>query len=607
MTAEAVTKEKVSYKQSYSNIKIVGEMYRPDNFDKNKKYPAIIVVHPAGGVKEQVAGLYAKNLAGQGFIALAYDAAYQGESGGTPHFLESPASRVEDVRSSVDYLTTLAFVDRDNIGVLGICAGGGYAFNAAETEMRIKAVATVSAFDFGRACRQGLEDSLTVKEQQQLLKEAAEQRTKEANGTPIKYDGYGPGSLDKIPENAPMMCKQGCEYYLTPIGQHPRSENKYIFSNYAELAAFTAFDKPELISPRPVLFIVGEKAESAYFSEEAYDKISVNKEYCVIPNASHFDLYYKPECVDQAVQKLSEFFAENLKTETFPKFAGPYIELNNGTKIPQLGLGTFGLKDGDEVYNAVLTALKAGYRHVDTAHAYKNERGVGRAIRDSGVPREEIWITSKLWPNEFGKRKTPRALNKMLERLGVDYIDLIYLHQPVGDVLGAWKGLEQALKDGKVRAIGISNFDKDEAVFNKFMKKVEVKPQIMQLECHPRAQRKYWQKKLKKNNIQQENWYPLGGRQSGGKLLRNPVIAEIAKAHKKSPAQIIIRWHIQEGFVVIPGASHSDYIKQNIDVFDFSLSDEEMQKIHSLDKEKRFFNLPYEEQKQMYLKTILTD
>lgn len=306
-------KEKVFYNQTYNNVKIAGELYKPENFDVNKKYPAIVVVHPAGGVKEQVAGLYAKRLAEQGFITLAYDAAYQGESGGEPHFLENPASRVEDVRSSVDYLTTLPFVDKDNIGVLGICAGGGYAFNAAETEMRIKAVATVSAFDLGRARRQGLNDSMTIEQQHQKLKDAAEQRTKEVNGGEIKYSGYVPNSLEEIPEGATTMYRQGYEYYRTPIAQHPRSENKYIFSNYAQQAAFTAFDRPEFVSPRPVLFIVGENAESAYFSKEAYDKALEPKEYVVIPNATHIEMYYKPEYVNQAVEKLSEFYGKNLK------------------------------------------------------------------------------------------------------------------------------------------------------------------------------------------------------------------------------------------------------------------------------------------------------
>lgn len=257
----------------------------------------------------------------------------------------------------------------------------------------------------------------------------------------------------------------------------------------------------------------------------------------------------------------------------------PNITLNNGVEMPQFGLGTFMLDDNNgEAYEAVLTALKAGYRHIDTAHAYRNERSIGRAVKDSGVPREEIWITSKLWPNEYGEDVTAQALDRMLSRLGVEYIDLVYLHQPVGDVKGAWKDLEKAQKEGKVRALGISNFDKDEALFEDFMLSVSVKPQIMQLECHPYAQRVDWQKRLKENDIRQENWYLLGGRQSGGLLLRDPVISEIAETHGKSAAQIIIRWHIQEGFSVIPGASDPGYIKENIDVFDFELSPSEMEK-----------------------------
>lgn len=296
------------------------------------------------------------------------------------------------------------------------------------------------------------------------------------------------------------------------------------------------------------------------------------------------------------------------KNQTIGTANVPYIKLNNGVEMPQFGLGTFALDDKNgEAYNAVLTALKAGYRHIDTAHAYGNERSVGRAIKDSGIPREEIWVTSKLWPNEFGEGTTEKAIDRMLNRLGLDYIDLVFVHQPVGDIKGAWKDLAKTQKAGKIRALGISNFDKDEPLFHDFMKTTEVKPQVMQLECHPYAQRKHWQKLLKKNNIQQEDWYPLGGRQSNGLLLRDDVINKIAKTHGKSPAQIIIRWHIQEGFVVIPGASNPDYIRENIDVFDFSLSKKEMQEIRKLNKEQRIFNPPYEEQKRNYLNTILID
>lgn len=272
----------------------------------------------------------------------------------------------------------------------------------------------------------------------------------------------------------------------------------------------------------------------------------------------------------------------------------PLLRLNNGIEMPQFGLGTFMIPDGDVAKNAVLTALKNGYRHIDTAHAYGNERSVGQAVRESGIPREEIWVTSKLWPNEYGEGKTLPAIDKMLRRFGFDYVDLLYLHQPVGDYVGAWKELEKAVEQGKVRAIGISNFDYNDELFNA-MAGMKVKPAAMQIECHPYAQRTYWQKRLKEDGIVLECWYPLGGRQSRGELLEDPVINRIARAHGKTAAQVIIRWHIQEGFSVIPGTDNPDYIKENISVFDFSLTDEEMQAVRSLNKEKRYFNMPYEQ------------
>lgn len=307
-------KEKVFYLKQCDNIKIAAEIYVPKEFDKNKEYPAIIVVHPAGGVKEQTAGLYAQKLAEKGFVTLAYDAAYQGESGGEPRYVEDPASRVEDVRSAVDYLTTLPFVDKDNIGVLGICAGGGYAFNAAETEMRIKAVATVSAFDLGRARRQGLGDSIPEDQQKQKLQTVADQRTREVNGKAYKYVEYVPDSKREIPANASAMYKEGYEYYKTSRGAHPRAVNKYLFTSLDKQMAFTAFDRPESISPRAVLFIVGGNAETAYFSKEAYDKAKDPKEYFVIPNASHVALYDQTEYVAPAVEKLAEFYSKYLSS-----------------------------------------------------------------------------------------------------------------------------------------------------------------------------------------------------------------------------------------------------------------------------------------------------
>lgn len=273
----------------------------------------------------------------------------------------------------------------------------------------------------------------------------------------------------------------------------------------------------------------------------------------------------------------------------------PVLKLNNGIEMPQFGIGTFTLPDNENTVELLVQALKRGYRHIDTAHAYRNERSVGKAIRESGVPREEIWLTSKLWPNEYGEGKTVKAIDDMLQRLGVDYIDLVYLHQPVGDYKGAWHDLEKAVAQGKVRSIGISNFDYNDRVFSDIVDSMKIKPAAMQIECHPYAQRRQWQDKLKQHHIVLECWYPLGGRASNGALLRDPVICGIAEAHGKTAAQVIIRWHIQECFSVIPGIDDPKYIDENIQALNFTLSDEEMDAIRALDKEQRFFNMTYEE------------
>lgn len=285
----------------------------------------------------------------------------------------------------------------------------------------------------------------------------------------------------------------------------------------------------------------------------------------------------------------------------------PMVQLNNGILMPQFGLGTF-LQPSDSVCEqSCLTALKAGYRHIDTAHAYNDEAGVGRAVKECGIPREEIWITSKLWPTEYGEGKTLEAIDKMLERMQLDYIDLLYVHQPVGDFVGAWRDMEKAVAMGKVRALGISNFDASDEVFNKIMSESRVKPAVLQIECHPYAQRLAMREKVKPYGIQVECWFPLGGAMSNGALLRDPVICSIAEAHGKTPAQIILRWHIQEGFSVIPGASNPDYIRENIRIFDFELTDEEMARIRSLNQEKRFFNMSLEDKERVYLNTPMKD
>ena len=236
-----------------------------------------------------------------------------------------------------------------------------------------------------------------------------------------------------------------------------------------------------------------------------------------------------------------------------------------------------------------------------------SEASVGKAIKDSGISRDSIWVTSKLWPNEYGEGKTLKAIDRMLGRLGLEYVDLVYFHQSIGDYIGGWKEMEKALEMGKVRAIGISNFDVNDSIFNSLVETARIKPQIMQIECHPYAQRKHWQEMVKKHGMKIESWFPLGGRDSKGEILRNPTINEIAKAHGKTAAQVIIRWHIQEGFSVIPGSSNPTHIQENIDVFDFVLADEEMQQIRSLDKEARYFTMPYEQQKKWFMQWNPTD
>ena len=271
------------------------------------------------------------------------------------------------------------------------------------------------------------------------------------------------------------------------------------------------------------------------------------------------------------------------------------IKLNNGLNMPQFGLGTF-RSSVEQAHDAVLAALQAGYRHIDTAHAYQNERGVGAAIRESGIPRNQIWITSKLWPTDYNSGNVAESINKMLERLGTDYIDLLYLHQAVGDYMAGWRGLEEAVKNGKVRAIGLSNFDIKEELFDEIISKAEIMPAIVQIELHPYAQRRAFREKCAKYNIAVEGWYPLGGTHGGNDILfKDPVILEIAGRYGRTPAEIILRWHVQEGFSTIPGSRNPDHIRQNIFVYNFTLSESDMNKIRALDSEKRFFTSTWEE------------
>ncbi len=290
-------------------IKMAGNVYSPKGLNKREKYPAVVVVHPGGGVKEQAAGLYAQKLAEQGFVVLTFDASHQGASGGLPRFLEDPTKRVEDVRSAVDYLTTLAYVDVSRIGALGICAGGGYAIKAATSERRIKAVATVSAVDIGAGTRKGWDGKAPVADQIAMLDAVAKQRTAEAAGTPPMYVTYVPTTPDST---TPADLREASDYYLTSRGQHPNAPNKLLYASLDKMASFTALDQVDSMLIQPALFIAGSSAGSLWHSQEAFQKAKGDKELFIVDGATHMTLYDGKEHVAIAMGKLSPFFKRTL-------------------------------------------------------------------------------------------------------------------------------------------------------------------------------------------------------------------------------------------------------------------------------------------------------
>lgn len=259
-----------------------------------------------------------------------------------------------------------------------------------------------------------------------------------------------------------------------------------------------------------------------------------------------------------------------------------YREFYNGVKIPMLGFGVFQVPNYDEAKNAVLTALKNGYRLIDTAQAYMNEKAVGDAIKESGIPREEIFITTKIWVQNFSYEDALKSIDLSMERLGVDYIDLMLLHQPVGDYINAWKALERAYKDGKLKAIGMANCYPH--VITDICETFDIKPMINQVELHPFFQQQLNIDTMNEYGVVPEAWGPFNEGKSN--FFENPILTEIGKKYGKTAAQVALRWNIQRGVVVIPKSVHEDRIKQNIDVFDFVLSDEDMDKIKTMDTGK---------------------
>lgn len=258
-----------------------------------------------------------------------------------------------------------------------------------------------------------------------------------------------------------------------------------------------------------------------------------------------------------------------------------YVTLNNGVKMPMAGIGTF-LLSPQEAESAVLSALKDGYRLIDTANAYVNEKAVGRAMKKSGLDRKEIFLETKIWPSFYEQED---AVEKTLERLDTDYIDLLLIHQPAGNYVAGYKLMEKAYKEGKVKAIGLSNFNQEQ--ITEILSVCEVKPAILQTEVHPYDQEKELKKFLKEQGMFIQAWYPLGHGDAG--LLKEPVFAKLGEKYHKSPAQIILRWHIQDENIVIPGSKNPAHIKDNFDVFDFTLDESEMAEIAALDSGKRYY------------------
>jgi diketogulonate reductase-like aldo/keto reductase len=263
-----------------------------------------------------------------------------------------------------------------------------------------------------------------------------------------------------------------------------------------------------------------------------------------------------------------------------------YIVLNDGNKIPAIGFGVFTIPNDGPTYEAVTQALKAGYRHIDTAAAYFNEEDVGRAVRDSGIPRDEIFITSKLWLQDHGYEAAKKGIARSLRKLDLGYIDLYLVHQPYGDVAGAWKAMEEAKAEGTLRSIGVSNMSP--AIWKKFVPDFATKPAVNQVEFNPLFQQKEIRALMAETDTKLEAWYPLGHGNAG--LLGDPVITKLAEKYGKNAGQIILRFEVQEGVITLPKSTNPERIRTNLDVFDFELTEEEMNEMRALDTGKGSHN-----------------
>ena len=260
------------------------------------------------------------------------------------------------------------------------------------------------------------------------------------------------------------------------------------------------------------------------------------------------------------------------------------VTLNNGVRMPMLGYGVYQVSNA-ECERCVLDAISVGYRAIDTAQSYGNEEAVGSAVQKCGVPRDELFLTTKVWISNAGYEAAKDSIDRSLQKLRTDYIDLLLIHQPFGDYYGTYRAMEEAYKAGKLRAIGVSNFYPDRLI--DLCQFVEVTPAVNQVETHVFQQQKTAHEYMEKYGVQHESWGPFAeGRKD---FFSNPVLTEIGRKYGKSSAQIILRWHIQDGNIVIPGSKNPDHIRANFDLFDFTLTDEEMEKIAAMDQKKRYY------------------